>query len=81
MSRAWRDFGGNILLLLSGNDFTAKEFLEYAGMDAAWADLLGCPNVARHDLPDADHTFSDTASRARVEAATLEWLRTLRATR
>ena len=81
MSRAWRDFGGNILLLLSGNDFTAKEFLEYAGMDAAWADLLGCPNVVRHDLPDADHTFSDTASRARVEAATLEWLRTLRATR
>ena len=81
MCRAWRDFDGNILLLLSGDDYTAKEFLEYASMDAAWAGLLGRANVVRHDLPGADHTFSDLASRTRVEDATLEWLRTLRATR
>lgn len=74
MAQAWDHFGGNILLLLSGDDYTAKEFLEYASMDAAWAGLLGCPNVVRHDLPDADHTFSDTAARTRVEATTLEWL-------
>ena len=81
MSRAWRDFGGNILLLLSGDDYTAKEFLEYASMDAAWAGLLGRANVVRRDLPGADHTVSDTASRTRVEAATVEWLGTLGATR
>lgn len=75
MASAWNSFGGSLLLLLSGNDYTAKEFVEYAAMDAAWAGLLVQAQVVRHDLPDADHTFSDAASRTRVEVLTVAWLR------
>lgn len=75
MALAWSTFGGNILLLLSGDDYTAKEFLEYTRMDAGWAGLLERPNVLRHNLTDSDHTFSNATARARVELLTLGWLR------
>ncbi len=74
MASAWHGFGGRVLLLLSGEDYTAKEFIEYIGTDAAWADALKHPRLARQDLAGADHTFSDARSRTLVENLTLEWL-------
>ena len=74
MADAWGVFSGSILLLLSGDDYTAKEFLEYAGIDSAWAGMLKRPNVVRRDLPGADHTFSEFASRTQAEGLTLAWL-------
>ena len=75
MAVAWGKFGGKVLLVLSGEDYTAKEFLEYARMDAAWAGLLERGYVTRHDLPGADHTFSSTKARLIAEVLTLEWLK------
>jgi exosortase A-associated hydrolase 1 len=75
MALAWRDFSGSLLLLLSGEDYTAKEFIEFIGIDGAWANALAHPRLKRHDLAGADHTFSDAASRVLVENLTLEWLR------
>lgn len=72
MAAAWDRFDGRILLLLSGEDYTAKEFLEYAGTDAAWKNALTHPGLVRHDLQGADHTFSRAESRCIVEALTLE---------
>lgn len=77
MAAAWRQFNGKILLILSGDDYTAKEFLEYVAADAAWSASLAKPGVTRHDLPDADHTFSDQALRAHVDVLTQHWLETL----
>lgn len=74
MAEGWRGFGGRILLLLSGNDYTAREFMEYVAADGAWAGLLAQRNVQRHDLPDADHTCSSAQDRMRVQQATLDWL-------
>jgi exosortase A-associated hydrolase 1 len=74
MAAAWGKFHGNSLLVISGKDYTAKEFLEYSSADKAWEGVLHRPNVVRHDLPDADHTFSDPVTRAQVEVLTREWL-------
>ena len=74
MARSWSTFPGRILLLLSGQDFTAKEFLEYAAREPAWAGLLQRATVTRQDFPDADHTFSNRQWRGEVEAATVRWL-------
>jgi exosortase A-associated hydrolase 1 len=74
MATAWHGFGGKILLVLSGDDYTAKEFLEYAKADSAWKGLLGQPNVRRHDIPGVDHTFSSSSSRRQAEDATVHWL-------
>ena len=73
MASAWRQFNGKILLILSGDDYTAKEFVECAAADASWSASLAKPGVSRHDLPDADHTFSDLALRAHVEVLTQNW--------
>ena len=74
MARGLKRFRGRVLLILSGNDLTAKEFLEYAAADAAWNGLLGDPKVLRVDLPEADHTFSQRAWLSRVEEETIEWI-------
>ncbi len=79
MAIAWNEFQHSILLLLSGDDYTAKEFLEHVGAEAAWAKALKHPRLQRHDLVSADHTFSCIADRVRAEDLTLAWLETLRA--
>jgi exosortase A-associated hydrolase 1 len=79
MLRAWRGFGGRTLVVLSGNDYTAREFADLTRDDPHWVKALRRPEVARVDIGEADHTFSDGASRQALEASTLQWLRTLAA--
>ena len=68
-------FNGRILLILSDNDFTAKEFLEVVAVDPAWRGALSTSRLQRENLLGADHTLSASSSRARAEALTLEWLK------
>jgi hypothetical protein len=70
-------FRGEVLLILSGRDYTAREFIDHAAADPTWAGLLNAANVLRVDLPEADHTFSSAARRASVEDETLRWLQGL----
>ena len=72
MAAAWHDFPGPIFLLLSRNDFTAKEFLEYINTQPTWAGALRHPKLCRNDLDAADHTFSSHVLRYQVAAWTIE---------
>lgn len=74
MARAWRQFPGQILLVLSGRDLTAKEFLEYVGHDPEWAGLIDEVKVSRVDLAEADHTFSSAAWKRWLEEQTVRFL-------
>ena len=74
MANALRSFSGPVLLVLSGNDLTANEFLEYTRSDAAWSGLLDQPQITRVSLMEADHTFSCAKWRAWVEDETIRWL-------
>ena len=76
MARALRDFSGGVLLLLSENDYTAKEFLEYAAMADSWQGILTRGNLKRVDIPDADHTFSSATARTRVAESCRDWIET-----
>ena len=67
-------FRGRLLLILSGNDLTAKEFVQYTDSAVEWRGLLGDPKVSRVDLPDADHTFSRRVWLSTVERETVAWL-------
>lgn len=71
MAAAWDAFEGRIVLLLSGADYTAREFLDVLHTDPAWRKALAHPGLIRHDLPGADHTLSGTASRIQAEQWTL----------
>lgn len=74
MAQGLKSFPGATLLILSGDDYTAKEFRDHAGRDPSWQGLLETAGTTCLDLPEADHTFSDSAQARRVEAATLDWL-------
>lgn len=74
MIEGWKHFSGGVLLILSGQDYTAMEFLDYAAANGDWSAQLAGDRVTRIDLPDADHTFSSVAFRAAVEDASIDWL-------
>jgi exosortase A-associated hydrolase 1/exosortase A-associated hydrolase 2 len=74
MARAWRRFTGPSLLVLSGRDYTAREFVEYTAAAPAWQGLRERPSVQTIEPAEADHTFSSVAEQRALEAATLRWL-------
>ena len=76
MATSWQQFSGQILLILSGDDYTAKEFVEYAQGDAAWQAYLRHAGLTRHEVPGVDHTFSSAAARQQAEHLTLQWINT-----
>lgn len=75
MASGLRRFKGSTLLVLSGNDLTAREFSEYTRAATEWTGLLERANVSRVDVAQADHTFSNAIARREIEDRTLAWLR------
>ena len=67
-------FHGEVLLLLSGNDYTAKEFIQAVQADHLWSAAIGKPNITQVEIPEADHTFSSLEWRRQVENITRQWL-------
>ena len=74
MARGLRNFERPALLILSGNDLTAREFTDFASTDPEWRWLGECQTLCRRELPGADHTFSKAEWRRQVEELTLTWL-------
>jgi hypothetical protein len=76
---AWHaGFRGRILLILAGNDLTAREFpalppLRHRGVACSMT------RISRVDVAGSDHTFSCHAWRRQVEDATIDWLRSFSA--
>ncbi|MBX3638143.1 MAG: hydrolase 1, exosortase A system-associated [Rubrivivax sp.] len=76
MAIALQTGGLQALVVLSGNDYTAKEFIEYTRSDPAWIAALA--RAQRREIDDADHTFSGARARDDLEAAVCAWLGQLR---
>ncbi len=74
MAIGLRRFQGPALLILSGKDLTAREFEDAAASSPLWSQLLGESRVTVERLPEADHTFSRSAWRGKVEQITCRWL-------
>lgn len=75
MAQGLKSFPGKALVILSGQDYTAKEFLECCQTHPEWQAILDARAISRVDVVDADHTFSSRYLRQQVEQATLLWLR------
>lgn len=71
---AWSKYRGRALLILSGADLTAREFLDTTSRSREWRRLLGEPGVTQRRLSEADHTFSSDQWRKQVADWTLHWL-------
>lgn len=72
-----RHFPGALLVVLSGRDLVAREFMDTITAARARTEsptLFAVPNHQHIDIPDADHTFSQSVSREAMEGAVLAWL-------
>lgn len=69
-----RQFEGPVLFVMSGRSLVSNEFDELINSDSGWQAVYGRPACERLDLPDADQTFSDGDSRARVNQVILDWV-------
>jgi exosortase A-associated hydrolase 1 len=77
MALGWRAFGGPVHLTLSGNDLTAREFIDYCTAHDEWQALLRRPDLTRLDIAEADHTLSNASSREHWQGAVADWLATI----
>jgi exosortase A-associated hydrolase 1 len=74
MARAWKRFPGRLMLVLSGLDYTAKEFDDHLRDDPAWAGALAHPRLTVQRVAEADHTFSDPGHADQAAMLTARWL-------
>ena len=74
MAEGWQHFQGQGLLLLSEQDYTAREFEAYCDADPAWRESLRTHALERKTLIQADHTCSQPAAEAAMHQATIEFL-------
>lgn len=67
-------FRGKVLVILSGNDLTAREFCDLTAGSAAWRTLLQAPRIEQRTLGPANHTFSRQDWRDQVSGWTADWI-------
>ncbi|MHB0989858.1 MAG: hydrolase 1, exosortase A system-associated [Burkholderiales bacterium] len=74
MLGALEKFDGPVLLILSGQDLTAREFEDAVQSSLAWQRRLRLQTVTQYRLPDANHTFSQRVWRDQVRGWTADWM-------
>ena len=63
-----------VLIVLSSEDLTAREFQTVAGGESQWKELLSRDNVSQVHIEGADHTFSKPDALERLAAVIVSWL-------
>jgi uncharacterized protein len=69
-----RNFTGDILIILSGNDYTALEFRDVTSASEIWKMIVAAPNVSVQHVPEADHTLSRREWSDMVATFTVDWI-------
>jgi exosortase A-associated hydrolase 1 len=67
-------FQGETLLILSGNDLVAQEFIALTQNDKHWKKTCASARITRWTLKAANHTFSSQTWRDEVGKRTIEWI-------
>ena len=74
MLEGFERFQHGVLLILSENDLTAKEFTALLSSDKNWESALRSPGIELHTIVGADHTFSQRSTQEQVSRLTIEWV-------
>ena len=72
--RALAQFQGKVLLILSGGDLGAREWLALLDGDAAWRGVAARAQWTQAQVDGANHTFASAAWRGEVEQLCARWL-------
>lgn len=68
-------FTGKVFIITSGDDLTAKEFLDLINHSRDWDIALKIKKAECKHLPDANHTFSSSEWRNQVATLTESWVK------
>jgi exosortase A-associated hydrolase 1 len=74
MLQGAENFAGPALWVLSGRDYTAKEFSELVAAQPRWRVVLRRTGQTFTEFPQADHTFSGRQDAQAMVRATVRWL-------
>lgn len=74
MLAGFESFSHPVLIVISGNDLTGREFQDSIKSDRRWKTLLKRKNVVQKNLVDADHTFSRREWRDQVSMWVSDWI-------
>jgi exosortase A-associated hydrolase 1 len=66
------------MIVLSGNDLTAQEYIAFVASDPRWTKALASPAVVTKHVSQADHTFSNETSRSELERLCCDFVLSLR---
>lgn len=67
-------FQGEVVIILSGKDLTAQEFVTLCEHDEQWKKTVKNRHYCQHVIDGANHTFSSKTLRESVARFTSEWL-------
>lgn len=67
-------FRGQALLILSGDDLTAREFVDATAKSRDWRRQLASRRLTRQEMPGADHTFSRAVWKDQIAQLTVSWI-------
>lgn len=70
-----RCFQYDILIILSENDLTAREFSTLIENEKHWKEALQKPGIRINTILGADHTFSQSSCQEQVSQMTIDWVR------
>lgn len=73
MLEGLKQYTGKIFIITSGDDLTAKEFLDLINTAKDWRQILNIKQVKFAHLKDANHTFSSRQWRDQVAVWTTDW--------
>lgn len=74
MLSGFEKFNHPVLILISGRDLTAQEFVDLCKKDDSWRNCLDRPDVTIRHFPDADHTLSTRQHLRDSMAFVANWL-------
>lgn len=69
-----RDPAHKVLMILSGRDLTADQFVAFLKADPNGRTFLDSPRLQQNRIDGADHTFSQREHRELLSAAVVAWL-------
>lgn len=72
MQQSWQQFTRPVCVITSGEDLTAKEFLDLCKKEPVWRQLF--LKAEKHHLTSANHTFSSQELRSTVEKITVNFI-------
>lgn len=75
LCEAQLSYSGHTLIIVSGKDLTAKEYLLSMRQRPEWERWVSTSKVEFLELEDADHTFSRASWRNKVSEWTHDWIR------